>query len=205
MKEQFLKRLPETAKEERALVEAAFGIPDTVRGKASDIRGNAHLSPIGQQEQIRAMASGAPLGHLRQIRSRAAGMTADVANLRKAIAPPAPDRSDLFGESQRAELRAFVRSLPEGKRLRAVMDDPSLTEAVLLAHPALSGLSTNSEDGAPSQFDLVRDKYLETKFGAQLHGIEAREEVLANLNAAIAIATQDFCRETGIEPEEIEK
>jgi hypothetical protein len=203
MKDEFLKRLPATAAEERAMVEAAFGLRGTVAAKANEIRSNTRLSDAGKADDIRAMARGTPLQHLRQIRQRAANMAADVANQRRAFAPPTPDRSDLFGEAQRSELRAFVRGMSQEQRLRAVMNDESLAEAVLQAHPSLSGLTTQGEDGAPSQYDLVRDQYLQSKFGEQIRAVERREEVVEVLNSAVEIASSQFKRETGLDDQDI--
>jgi hypothetical protein len=195
---EFLKRLPADAKEERALVEAAFGIPVTLREKGNEIRSNTRLSDLGKQEKLKELALGSPAAHMRQIRSRAAAMTANVKNLRLALKPPSPDRADLFGEMQRQEQRTFLRSLPPVERLRLVMEDPAMTEAVLHAAPALSGLSTE-------QLDAVKDKYLESTFGPQLRGIEAREAVLETLNAALHIATREFLRESQLSEGDLEK
>ena len=200
---EFLKRLPESAKEERALVEAAFGIPTTVKGKVAEIRNDARLSDTAKQDDIRAAALGNPLAHLKQLHGRVSAMTADLANLKKSFAPKMPDRADLYGELQRRELRDLVRSMPPEKRLRAVMDDPALTDAVLLGHPSLSGLTIESEDGEPSQFDLVRENYLERTFGPQLKGVEARERVLETLDAALKVATIQFRNESGLNEAEI--
>lgn len=150
MKDEFLRRLPADAKAERALIEAAFGIQNTIREKASAIHADGRLSNEAKSADIKAMVLGGPIGHLRQIRDSAAAMSADLANLKKSFAPKA-DHADLFGEMQRAELRAYMRSLPdEHARLRLAMTDDAAAEAAMLAHPALSGLTTtkpNDEDG----------------------------------------------------------
>jgi hypothetical protein len=195
---EFLKRLPEGAKEERALIEAAFSISVNLREKLNEVRGNNRLSDIGKQEQIKQIATGAPLGHLKQIRNRVGGMTTDTKNLRLALKIQPPDRSDVYGELQRAELRQFLRTaVPPAERLRAVMEDEALTEAVVLGHRSLSGLSAE-------QFEHVSAGYLERKFGPQLRGIDAREEVLDTLNTAVEIATKEFLRESQLTEKEIQ-
>jgi hypothetical protein len=196
MLDEFMKRLPTTATEERALVTAAFGITTTVREKTEAIRGNARLSEAGKIDDIRAMAKGAPLEHLRQIRRRVANMAADTQNLRLALMPKAPDRSDLWSELQRRELRDHLRTLPDPQRLRLAMEDPAITEAVLDANPILSGLSAE-------QLDLVRDGHIERHCAPQLRGIEQREEVIATLNAAVEIASLQFLKESGLDEKEI--
>ena len=199
--DEFTKRL--TAPSDIALVKAAFGIASTVKSKAAEIRGDARLSDTAKRDDVRSMAMGNPLAHLKQLHSQVSGMAADVANLKKSFAPKQPDRADLFGELQRRELRDHVRSLPPEARLRAVMEDPALMEAVLLGHASLSGLSTHSEDGAPSQFDLVRQSYVEKTFGSQLNGVEARERVVETLDAAVKVAVIQFRNESGLSEVEI--
>jgi hypothetical protein len=198
MLSEFLKRLPSTAKEERALVEAAFGLRGTVAEKAAAIRGDQRLSEAGKAADIRAMALGNPREHLRQIRSRAAAMRADAQNARLAMQPKAPDRNDLAGEARRREMRDYLRSLPAEQRLRVAMESAEMTEAVIDApHPALSGLSAE-------HLDLVRDGHMEKTFGPQLREIEQREKVIEVVNSAIEVATSQFRKETGLSEESLE-
>jgi hypothetical protein len=203
MLDQFLKRLPAEAKAERDLITQAFGLPNAVKGKVTEIRKDARLSEDAKRDDIRSMVLGTPLAHLKQLHGRVAAMTADLTNLKKTFAPKVANRADVFGEMERRELRDYVRSLPPEKRLRAVMDDPALTEAVLLGHPSLSGLSTHSEDGAPSQFDIVRESFLEQTYGAQLRGVEAREQVLEVVNSALKVAIIQFRAEGGLNESEM--
>ncbi len=203
MLDQFLKRLPAEATAERDLITQAFGLPTAVKSKVAEIKGNIRLSDDAKRDDIRAMVLGNPLGYLKQLNGRAAAMTADLNNLKKSFAPKAPDRADLFGEMQRRELRDHARSLPPEKRLRAIMDDAQLTEAVLLGHPSLSGLSTESQADAPSQFEIVRQHYIEKTFGPQLRGVEAREQVVEVVNAALKVAILQFRNESGLNENEM--
>jgi hypothetical protein len=193
---EFTKRLPATATEEARLIEAALGIPTAFRAKATEIRANAELSDVGRTEEIKRAALGGPLEHLRQIRNRAASMTADVKNLRTGIKPPEPDRADLFGEMQRAELRTWLRSLPQPDRIRAALEDESVTAAVLHVSPSLSGLSAEMHQ-------RVVEAHVEKSLGPQIRGIQQREEVLETLNAAIEVATMQFRNEAGLAEKEI--
>jgi hypothetical protein len=198
MIEEFLKRLPEHAREERGLIEAAFGIPQTLKSRAADIRGDAQLSETGKQNKIRALAAGSPLEHLKQIRSRAAAMKADVNNLRQAFKPKAPDRSDSYGELQRRELRDHLRTLPQAERFRMAMEDPTIMEAVLHApHPVVAGLTNE-------QHDLFMEAYLDRTFGSQIRGVEQREEIIETVGAALEIATSQFRNESGLKDEDID-
>jgi hypothetical protein len=203
MLDQFLKRLPAEAKTERVLVEQALGIPTTIKAKVAEIRNDSRLSDTAKSADIRAFVLANPLDHLKQLNRAAAAMTADITNLKKSFAPKQPDRADLFGEMQRRELRDHARSLPPEKRLRAILDDPALTEAVLLGHPSLSGLSTESQADAPSQFEIVRQNYIEKTFGPQMRGVEAREQVVEIVNAALKVAIAQFRTEGGLNENEM--
>jgi hypothetical protein len=195
MKDEFLRRLPATATEERQMVEQAFGIPRTVAEKKAAILSDARLKDEAKAADIKAMARAAPLQHLRQIRQRAANMTADVQNARLAMAP----KRDKDGEADRREIRdAVIRELPAEHRLRRMLENPTIAEAFLLApDPVVSGLSDE-------QFETVRQTYTEKKFGDKLRAVEKREEVIETLDAAIRVATSQFQRETGIAENEIE-
>jgi hypothetical protein len=197
VKDEFLKRLPSTAKEERALVEAAFGIPGGIRQKKQEIFADARLSDAGKVEDVRKMATGTPLQHLRQIRQRAANMAADTRNMRAALKPKEVDRTDIVAEMQRKELRDYLRSMPDGKKVGAAMENPEIAEAAFHAHPMLSGLS-----GA--QLEVIREGYLERQFGPQLREIKAREEVVEVLDAALEVAASQFLKETGLSEESLE-
>lgn len=125
---EFLRRIPDSAKEERALIETAFGISVALRDKLNEVHKNARLSDVGKKEQIKQIATGAPLAHLKQIQSRVSNLTADTKNLRLALKIKTPDRSDVYGELQRAELRSYLRTaVPAEDRLRAVMKDETMT------------------------------------------------------------------------------
>ena len=197
MLDEFLKRLaPESA--EYKLVQDAFGLSANLKIKLDAIRLDADLSAEGRAKKAKQEALGHPLGHLKQLHSRVTAMQADTANLRKSLAPPPPDRADTYGELERRELRDFVRSLPPAERLRVVMGDPVITEAVLLGHAQLSGLS-------PEQLSTVKDSYVQRVHGERLAGIERREATVAVVKDALATATGEFRREAGLTEAEIEK
>jgi hypothetical protein len=194
--DEMLKRLPETAIAERELVSTAFGISKTLQEKAAAIMADPDLSAPGKAKRVRELAMGAPVEHLRQLRSRAAAMSADITNQRAAMRPPTPDKTDVYAELQRRELRDHVRSLPTEQRLRAIMQDDAISEAILGAHHALSGLSTE-------QRDQVRKGYTERHFGEQLRQVEARQEILDTVNAAVSIASSQFAKVGGLDEQEI--
>jgi hypothetical protein len=196
MRDELLKRLPASAAEERELITQAFGITGTVREKAAAIRADGRLSETGKADDTRALARGAPLAHLRQIKARAAAMAADVANARKAVQLPEPDRTDLSAEMRRAELRSFVRGLPQEEKLRFVLGNEAAATAVLDQLPAISGLNDDL-------FDRVKQERTERLFGSQLAEIEKREAAVEVISSAVEIASSQFRRESGLGEDEI--
>jgi DNA mismatch repair ATPase MutS len=116
---------------------------------------------------------------------------------RLALKPKAPDKSYLFAEMQRQEIRTWLRSLPDAERTRAALQaDEQVASAILNAPPALSGI--NLEIHAH-----VAEKELERKFGPQLREIEEREEWVGKVNAAIEVATMQFRRESGLTEKDV--
>jgi hypothetical protein len=196
MRDEFLKRLPPNAAEERALVEQLFGIPRTVAEKRAAILNDRRLSEQGKIDDTRTMARGTPLQHLQQLRARVTAMTADVANRRKAVQLPEPDRTDLSAEMRRAELRSFVRGLPQEEKLRFVLGNEAAATAVLDQVPAISGLNDDL-------FDRVKQERIERLFGPQLAEIEKREAVVEVVDAALEVATSQFRKESGLDDQEI--
>jgi hypothetical protein len=197
MLQSILDRLPPTAKSERETIATSFQIVDNLKIKADAIRADRDLSDVGKATRIRDLAAGSPLGHFRQLRSQAAGMVADVANLRKALEPKAPEDQSPTAEMKRAELRAFVRSLPsQGERLRFVQENEAATVAVMDSLPALSGLSTEI-------FDQVKQGYVERLHGSRLAGIEQRAELADQVSAALQIASRQFAEVAGMTEDEI--
>lgn len=191
-----LSRLPAESKTERDLVAAALQIPVNFKAKADVVLGDADLSPDGKTRRIQELAKGDALAHLRQLRAQAKAMASETSNLRQAMQVKEPDRADLTAEMRRAELRTFIRGLPQGERLRFVVDNEAATIAALDALPEMSGLNAEI-------FDRVKAAHVERLHGPQLAGLAAREEVVAVVNSAVAIATREFLQVSGLTEGEI--
>lgn len=192
----FLPRLPDSAIEERQIVSTAFKIVDTMRTKAAAIRANEHLTAFGQNEQIKITAKGGLRDQFRQEKARANKMAADLANLRSELKLKPIDKTNVFEELQRQEIRTWLRSLPENQRIRAALEaDPQATEAIVHASPALSGLS-------PEIHARVAEAMVQRVHGAQIEGIERREVVVQTAAAALQAAESQFRSEAGLTEKE---
>jgi hypothetical protein len=192
----FTSRLPADAAEERQLVEVAFAAVSNLQKRAAEIRANPNLTEVGKREELKKVALNELSGPLKQAKARAAALGVGVENLRKGFRLKEPDKSDLFAEQQRSELRTFLRSQPEIERLRLALEDPAVAAAVAPATPALSGLSKQAHD-------LVVGAMIKREFGAQAAGVERRAEIVDNVSAAVEVARMQFRNTAGLGPEEI--
>jgi hypothetical protein len=192
-----LARLPEAAKTERDLATTAFAIVDNFKAKAAEVMGDQDLSAVGKAAKIKAMASGSPLAHFKQIKAEAAKAATDISNLRQSVELKPPADTSPTAEMRRAELRAYVRSLPMNERLRFVQDNEDVAVAALDSLPALSGLSGE-------QFEVVKQSRVERLHGARIAGIESRAEIVDAVNAAVQIASRQFAEATGLTEAEIQ-
>lgn len=187
----FLNRLPSGATCPRSDIETVFGIVAGFREKAAKIGADTTLSAEGKRlAREKALKDGAA-AHMQQLRDRNAGALQALRTKRESLAPTKPSDETAIGEMRRAELRTYMRSLPPGERVQFALqsDDHMIVDAVLFAPAALSGLDEQVKG-------RLRERVISERFGAQLRNIEADEETLSNVGAAITIAEADLQRIT---------
>ena len=107
---------------------------------------------------------------------------------RSNLKPPVPPRDDIVGAMERAEIRAFARSLKGAERFPFALEH---AEAFLSMPAALSGLSAD-------QFEKVKQTYIEAKFGPQIAEIETLDEDLATVRAAHDLALAELRANAGL-------
>ncbi len=118
---------------------------------------------------------------------------------REGLQPTKTDKTDIVAAMQRAELRAFMRTLPVGQRIATAMADSMMTEAVLDgSSPALSGLDER-------QVGELKDGYLQQKFGSRLAEISSLEEVFTEVNNAAYLVRKSLQEASGLPPISFEK
>jgi hypothetical protein len=173
-------------------VRLAFGIASTVRESVARIVADKRYSQDGHRDQIKQMLGKGPLAHLDQIRTKMK-KPIEALQAERAKFVIEADRTDTFAEMQRQEARAWLRSLPEVERVRAVMEskDAVIREAVALAPAQLSGINADIKQ---SVFDgLVTERYGE-KLANNTHLLEAYEAALI----AVEEAGHDIRREANL-------
>lgn len=169
-------------------IEAAAGIAERFAARAATIKDDNRLTHEGRMEATREMWKKEFEGHFSQLQGSAKMARETIAAQRAACVPKSPDRADLFGEMQRAELRTMLRSLPPDRRFAYMATkDAAIRDAIVLASPALSGFS-------PDQHAYLVKQSVESEHGAKIQGLDQIEEYVGNVNAAIQIAGMDINR-----------
>jgi hypothetical protein len=191
---QFINRIPAGSPPRyRENIETVFKLAENFRGKVAAIEADPSLTGVGKADAVKKLWVGAASQHFAQIKTGVAKELADIRQQRASLYPKAPDRSDLFGELQRAEARAWLRGLDDGARHRVALEtnDQTIRDAILFAAPELSGLT-------PEIKSHVVERVVEGQFGPQLRELDAQEEAAANVDAAIQITEQNLAKLPGL-------
>ncbi|WP_281803501.1 hypothetical protein [Methylocystis echinoides] len=184
-------RIPEKYATQRADIEAAALIVSRLEEKAKAVRADAHLSEAGRWDALRKELAGGARSHLAQLQKNNLAALASIAAQKKALLPAVKDRTDTIGEMRRAELRAFLRGLPQGERTKmALSGDPAMIEALVDQPAVLSGLSEELRAQAV-------DVYVAKTHGETAARIEADQEALENVRVALHLAKIDLERISG--------
>jgi hypothetical protein len=141
---QFTGRLPPGSPARyRENIETVFKLAANFHAKVADVQANPALSDVGKSDAIKRLWAGDASAHFAQIKTGVLKESADIKQQRAALYPKAPDRSDLFGEMQRAEVRTWLRGLDETTRRRVALetDGHVIKDAILFASAAVSGLT----------------------------------------------------------------
>lgn len=189
----FLSRLPANAAGRADDVKQAFGIVRRFSEKAAAIRRDGNLSHEGRRAAAAKAWADGPAAHLAQIKDRVKGELLALQSRRAALIPTKPADESPVGEMRRAEMRAFLRSLPLSERHQMALNgDPEVQEAILFGAAGLSGLS-------PEAKGHVIEQFMMTTHGEALKSIAAEERELENVGAAIAVAEQQASAIGGVE------
>lgn len=155
---------------------------------AKDLRTDPNWSETGRRNQLSKLYQ-AHAAHIQHAEGAIETAKSHINTRRAAMMEPKRDPSDTVGELRRQELRAFIRSLPPGERMKAAFDDPAIADAVADAHPALSGLTTEQVEHARQR---VFDAHPEAA------DLAAIEEAIVAVDAA-AVMFRDMMREAGVD------
>lgn len=191
----FLDRLPKSATGLAEDVTTAFAISSRfATTKAAEIDTDETLSREGKRLAKQKAMEGGPILHMLQIRDRNKLALMAVRGRRKALVPTEPADTRMIAESQRAEARSVLRSLSPAERAALVMstDDPLVIDAALFASPFLTGISATVRE-------QLMDKIVRERHGEALAQLDADEEALRTVEAAIEVATGELLRTAEVE------
>lgn len=118
---------------------------------------------------------------------------------REAMAPVKIDRTDLFAELQRREIRDRFNAMPAKKREEAVRGDaPAELIDALLAAPAMS------VNLPPSMLEMIRSKRLQTTYGAEADTINEVLEATDAVDRAYEAARDEIRHHLGLSKHEFD-
>jgi hypothetical protein len=158
-------------------------------------RNQGRLTSKGLQDEIRAYAKQHVLPDLKQSADELAAARADIATRRAQLAIPTPDPADTAGMALRGEMRTWLRSLPSGERLAALLSenaDERLLQAALEVPPGMAGLTEQTRGE-------VQATIVERKYQAPLAEIEQMGEAANTAGAAIETSLYQLRREASFD------
>jgi hypothetical protein len=180
-------RLPKDS-ELRTLAESAFSTVDAFRKKIGEIKSDKRFSAEGHREKIAEAANTGPLIYFAELRKQVASERRSLDERKSHFELPKHSRDDVVGAMDRAEIRAWLRSLPPGERVKAACSVPDIALAVIHSPPELSGLLGDSHDRAKTFL-------LEHLHGDELAALRIETEALENVTAALDIAEMQLRNE----------
>ena len=204
MLEQLLARTHGGAKDERELITEAFGIFDTVKKKAGDIRSDQRLSKAGISAKL-VEALGPPWERIGQLRDKAKTMAADIEAARSRMVPKPLDPTDVVGAIRQSDMQKMMLAATRGERLHLARNNNDFAIAALSAPAELSGFGKEPVvEGQPSDLDLVRTAFQQRNFPELYAGVQLREETHSTVVTALEIVTKQICAEVGVQESEID-
>lgn len=183
----FAERIPED-NALRTLADSAFSAVDGFRRKVAEIKGNRKLSSEGHLDAIRAAAEAGPRAYFAALRKQLDDERKSLAKRQAHFHLPVPDRDDVVLALDRQEIRAWLRTLPIGERIKHAASDPTVAAAVVNAPPALAGLN---EDG----HERAKAFLMEHMHGPELAQLRGESDAVETAGKAIDIAENQLLNE----------
>jgi hypothetical protein len=189
-KDEFMSRLSASAPAGfRADIDSASAIVDQFGERVATIRNDKNLTNVGREQAMRNdVRLRGLLDHFRQMQNNVKKAKDHLAAQRAALVLPGPDKTDIFRELQRREMRDSLARMPVNERMRMALEskNPLVVEAVLHApDPSLLGFP------AAVHADFVK-KQLQAAHGPRLQELAVLDKDVANYDSAIQVAGLDL-------------
>ena len=181
----FTSRIPASAPpRHNEAIETAIAIANGFEAKAREIGKDGRFSALGRSEAIKNHLAQGPAAHLEQIKAEVERDLNAIRGERASLVPSNPDKSDVFSELQRQEIRNWLRDLPEAERTRIALTttDETIRAAILYSPAALTGLKEEIRQ-------QVLNNHLEATHGPRLAELEKAESVALEVVAAIEVVS----------------
>lgn len=188
---QMAARIPERYSGLRQDVETAAKIVTNFEAKVKAVKADQNLTEAGKWDALRKELAGGAVSHLSQLEKVNRAALASLAAQKQALMPAVKDRTNPVAEMRRAELRAFLRGLPQEDRIKqALSGDSAIIEAIVDMPAALSGLSDDLKSKAV-------DVYIAKTNAETIARIEADQDALENVATALTLAKMDLSKIAG--------
>lgn len=178
----------------------AAGVAQKLSECVATIRSNRSLSPEGQNAEIARNLTGLMSTFVDVTRPMRNAM-AQVVGRTLAMKRFDIDKTDFVGELRRGEMRANVKALPAGERLKYLIENidlPDLGVAILTA-PVPRALGLGAEE--LQHFEAA---FLESKFGPQIAEIEAQRKEIETAMMIAKVARNSMAPASGLDEREFE-
>jgi AcrR family transcriptional regulator len=160
----------------------SLGVVNETAELAERTTSTGKYSPAGVKEIMSEHIRNKVAPGLAEDRRAIEAAKAQLAARRAEIGTPKIDRSDVFAELQRQEIRAAIRALPASDRFPLVISgDKTVLEAVLSASPLLSGIT-------PDRIAEARKMAVEANYPAEMAEIETIDEAIAVATSILEMA-----------------
>ena len=185
----FTARLKADDKTHRDIIETASALTERFQARLGEIKADSRYTAEGRKSEARELLSGGIGEHLNQLKATVENEAGVLAAHRAQLVLPPIDKTDVLGEIQRAEVRTWLRSLPESERLTAALstEDKSIRDAIINAPAPLSGLNADI-------YNKVKANAIEVLHGPKMAASDVAGETLSLVKAAIQVANNEMIR-----------
>jgi len=162
---------------------AGLDAVDRAYARRKEIEATKKFAPAGVRDELGRFAKDELAAPLRRHWHTVQRAKAELAQRRAKIRLKEPDPSDVIGEMRRAEIRAWLRSLPnDEERVRVVSrGDKQIQDAVLHAPEAMSGVPRSTRQ-------FLMDRRLREEFGAEIDQVIEMEQAIERAERSVDLS-----------------
>lgn len=168
----------------KATLNRALGLPATVQAERAKAATDPNLTAAGQAEATRKFLAGDTAANLLHAKRSAEAMRKQINAWWASLQPPAPDKSDMAAAVLRSEMRAMLREMPNGSRIKMLLSDdvdPRILQAVLEAPDAMSAITGDLRE-------KIVARSIERDHPDDVRAIKEAEDALQLVDVSVRVA-----------------